>query len=153
MNAIDIGILTSTSKLPVTKLHYGGSVNSWSKITYKLDALICSGKSSYYPSEAAKVKYQKLQQKNEQLEEKLAEVQEILNGSLIETKDIKTKMNERLNDLKTETQNNFDTIKSEQNLRLNQTVLDLESSISKIKPKRAAFRWTGMKSRNGNPSE
>ena len=240
VNAIDIGILTSTIKLPVTKLHYGGSMNSWSKITYQLGALICSGKSSYYPSEAARVKYQTLHQKDNDLEKKLIKIQTLLNVSINETeaikmgieekmnkwknetqvmldhslnktkeiqmkiddkiidlknetrllinvslnktKDIQMTIDERMTDLKNKTQsllnhslnetkevqieieesldnfkikaqNNITIMQTEQGLLLNKTVESLESFMGFLKPKRAAFRWTGMNSRNGNPSE
>ena len=59
MNVDDSGILSSTTKLPVMQLHYGGSVSKISRIIYKLDPLICSGKSGNYPSEATKAALEK----------------------------------------------------------------------------------------------
>ena len=244
VNTIDIGILTSTTKLPVTKLHYGGSMNSWSKITYQLGALICSGKASYYPSEQEKAKYQKLQQKDNELELKLKEIQMLVNMSLNETKAVKMRIDEKINNLKNETQffldlslnetkeiqmeieermidlknethvlvnhsinktkeiqngidarmidlknetqvlllnslnetkevqmemdqsinsftikaqNNITTMQTEQGLLLNKTVESLDSFMFFLKQeqssKGAAFRWTGMNSNAGNPSE
>lgn len=237
VSAIDIGILSSTTKLPVTKLHYGGSINSWSKITYQLDALICSGKSSYYPSEQEKAKYQKLKQKNDELEKKLNELKTLVNLSVNETKavkmgidkkinnlknetqflldlsfnetkEIQMEIDERMSDLKNETQvllnhslneyqevtekrmidlknetqvllnhslnetkevqmeinesidsfkikaqKNITIMQTEQGLLLNKTVESLDSFMGFLKPKNAAFRWSGMNSRTGNPSE
>ena len=60
MNADDSGFLTSKDKLPVMQLHYGGSVSEISRIIYNLDALICTGKSGTYPSEATKAALNKL---------------------------------------------------------------------------------------------
>ena len=240
VNAIDIGILESTTKLPVTKLHYGGSINSWSKITYQLDSLICFGKSSYYPSEEARVKYQKLHQKDDELEKKLNEIQLLVNAAFNETEVIKMGIDEKINNLKNETQfllnlslnqtkeveksineklynyknqtevlldlslnetleirkmieermvdlknetqvllnlslnetkgvqteisesidnfkikaqNNITTMQTEQGLLLNKTVESLDSFMDFLKPNGAGFRWTGMNSRSGNPSE
>ena len=52
-NAIDHGVLNSTVKLPVMKLHYGGSITPFSSISYRLGPLVCSGKKTFYPSEFA----------------------------------------------------------------------------------------------------
>ena len=113
VNAIDIGILTSTTKLPVTKLHYGGSINSWSKITYQVDALICSGKSSFYPSEKDSARYKKLKLKDTELEDKINELQTLLNVSLNETKAIKMEIDEKIYNLMNETQVMLDLSSSE----------------------------------------
>jgi len=60
MNATDAGVLSSTKKLPVMQLHYGGSVSKISRIIYQLDPLICWGKSKSYPSEATEHALNKL---------------------------------------------------------------------------------------------
>ena len=52
-DAHDYGILESTSKLPIMKLHYGGSITPFSEIVFKLEPMVCSGKKTYYPSELA----------------------------------------------------------------------------------------------------
>lgn len=160
MNSIDDGILTSTSKLPVIKLNYGGSVNLLSKITYNLDALICSGKASHYPSEADVVKYEKLIRKNNQLEKKIAGIQLLLDGALKKTKNFELVIDKRIKKLTDKTEMSIATLQSKQNTlhnetvsSFNETITSFESQIETIKPKIAGFRWTGMKSRTGNPSE
>lgn len=160
MNSVDVGVLTSTSKLPVIELYYGGSVNSLSKIIYKLEALVCSGKSSYYPSEAAKVQYETLLQKSNQLEQKLGESQELLKNALNDTQNFKLAIDDKIENLINQTEISIATIQTEQYTlhnktldSLNETIESLESHIETIKPKLAAFRWTGMQSRTGNPSE
>lgn len=153
MNAVDVGVLTGIKKLPVMKLHYGGSINSWSKITYQLDAMICSGKSGYYPSEAAKVKYENLQDMDTRLDTKVLHMQDDLAKALNETQKIKLATEKKIQNLTAMTQQSIATLQYEQNALFNQTVESLESQIGNIRPKRAGFRWTGMQSRNGNPSK
>jgi len=50
-NVVDVGLLTSKTQLPVTKLYYGDSEARYSYIKYDLGNLICSGKSGSYPSQ------------------------------------------------------------------------------------------------------
>ena len=153
MNAVDVGVLTGIKKLPVMKLHYGGSINSWSKITYQLDAMICSGKSGYYPSEAAKVKYESLQSMDLVLHQQVLNMQDDLEKALNETQKIKLATEEKIQNLTATTQQSIATMQYEQSALFNETVGSLESQIGNIKPKRAGFRWTGMQSRSGNPSK
>ena len=153
MNAIDVGILTGIKKLPVMKLHYGGSINSWSKITYQLDALICSGKSGYYPSEAAKVKYESLQNKDNLLHKKVHNLENNLARAVNETQKIKLTTEEKIQNLTESTKESIETMQLEQRTLFNETVETLESQIGNVKPKRAGFRWTGMQSRSGDPSK
>ena len=159
MNSVDAGVLTSTSKLPVIKLNYGGSVNLLSKIHYKLDALICSGKSSHYPSEEAKVKYQTILRKNNELEQKLTGTQVLLESALNETQNFKLGINEKIQELTDRTHDEIATMQRETYIlhnktvdSLNETVESLDTNIRAMEPKRAGFRWTGMQERTGNPS-
>ena len=52
-NSSDQGTIYSLSKLPIMKLNYGGSISPYSSIHFKLGPMVCSGKSTYYPSESA----------------------------------------------------------------------------------------------------
>ena len=76
MNASDLGVLTSKTKLPVMQLHYGGSVSEISTITYHLDPLICSGKAGNYPSEATKTALNKLVNENLSIVSKLNDLED-----------------------------------------------------------------------------
>ena len=40
-------------KLPIMKLHYGGSISPISSINIHLGPMKCTGKKAYYPSELA----------------------------------------------------------------------------------------------------
>ena len=52
-NSSDRGIIYSLSKLPIMNLNYGGSISPYSFINFKLGPMVCSGKSTFYPSETA----------------------------------------------------------------------------------------------------
>lgn len=60
-------------KLPVMKLHYGGSISPISSIRYKLDGMVCSGKRSFYPSELATAERDNLKSNVIKLREELIE--------------------------------------------------------------------------------
>ena len=62
-NSHDRGIISSVTKLPITKLNYGGSISSYSSIHFKLGPMICSGKSTFYPSEKADAERKKLKER------------------------------------------------------------------------------------------
>ena len=151
MNAVDDGLLTSAKKLPVIKLHYGGSLNRMSRIIYRLDPLVCSGKSTHYPSEDADVKFKTLEEKNNLLEQKLSGVEEKLNSFANETNEAILATDGLVQDLSSETENQITLLKSEQENRLNDTFESLNSKIQ-TSGRRVAFRWSGMKARNGDPS-
>ena len=60
-------------KLPIMKLHYGGSISPISSINIHLGPMKCTGKRSYYPSELATaerlmLKNNAIKTKNELLE-------------------------------------------------------------------------------------
>ena len=59
-NSSDRGIIYSLSKLPIMKLNYGGSISPYSLINFRLGPLICSGKSTFYPSEMAEAERKQL---------------------------------------------------------------------------------------------
>ena len=85
-NAHDDGLLISTKKLPVMKLHYGGSITPYSSINFKLNPMICSGKKDFYPSESAikernQLKQEILSMKNE-LNQRDSEIDIINNSTL-----------------------------------------------------------------------
>ena len=151
MNAVDDGLLTSANKLPVIKLHYGGSLNRMSRIIYRLDPLICSGKSSHYPSEDAEVKFKSLEEKNILLQQKLTSMEEKFNSFANETDEAITATDGLIQDLSSETENNLSRFKSEQENLFNHTVASLSSKIS-LANRRVAFRWSGLESRTGDPS-
>ena len=152
MNAVDDGLLTSAAKLPVMKLHYGGSLNRMSRIIYRLDPLICYGKSTHYPSEEAEVKFKNLAEKNSLLEQKMTSIEEKLNLFSNETNEALVSTDGLIQDLSSETENKMTLLKSEQENLFNQTVESLTSQIS-LSGRKVAFRWSGMNARNGDPSK
>ena len=155
MNMTDDGILSSPLKLPVMKLHYGGSKNNLSKIIYRLDALICSGKSQHYPSEETKVKFDGLEKKNSVLAQTIENIQTQFNGLRRENARTKTAMNSKIDDLTSSVQREIMDFKEDQGRAVNSSIDSMESEIEKLKKrsKRASFRWTGMNSRTGDPSK
>ena len=62
-NSHDRGIISSVTKLPISKLNYGVSISSYSSIHFKLGPMICSGKSTFYPSEKADAERKKLKER------------------------------------------------------------------------------------------
>ena len=85
-DAQDHGIFRSTSKLPVMKLNYGGSITPYSSINFKLDPLVCSGKKTFYPSEFALAERVSIKKEISSFHAKLKQVKidtdELLNSTL-----------------------------------------------------------------------
>ena len=153
MNVVDDGLLTSAAKLPVIKLHYGGSLNRMSRIIYRLDPLVCSGKSTHYPSEDVEVKFKTLTKKNNQLEQKLVDIEEKLTSLSNETNEAMLEKETSIQDLSSKTENSLTLLKSEQQKYIDQTTFKKLETKVKGFDKRVAFRWSGMNARNGDPSK
>ena len=70
---VDSGILTNKSQLPVMKLSYGGSMNRFAWISYKLGFLKFFGraKNVIYPSEANEHRIKSIESRTKNLEEKV----------------------------------------------------------------------------------
>ena len=61
-NSSDRGVIYSLAKLPIMKLNYGGSISPYSFINFKLGPMVCSGKSTFYPSEMAEAERNQLKE-------------------------------------------------------------------------------------------
>lgn len=134
----DFGTLSSTSKLPVVALHYGGAKSRVSRIIYRLDDLICSGKSNYYPSETASADRQNLWKNitTSKIESQL-EIENVKNQLVSERSSFQEKIEQLENKQRTE----IEAAKSE--------LIDLIEKSQNSST--VAFRATGVTT-VGNPS-
>ena len=134
----DFGTLSSVSKLPVLALHYGGAKSRVSRIIYRLDDLICSGKSTYYPSEAASADRKNLWQNitTSKIESQI-EIEKVKNQLVSE----RSSFQEKIEELENKQRTDIEATKSELKDMIERS---LNSSI-------VAFRATGVSSL-GNPS-
>ena len=78
-------------------------------------------------------------------------MEEKFNSFANETDEAITATDGLIQDLSSETENNLSRFKSEQENLFNHTVASLSSKIS-LASRRVAFRWSGLKSRTGDPS-
>ena len=135
----DFGTLSSVSKLPVLALHYGGAKSRVSRIIYRLDDLICTGKSTHYPSEAASADRQNLWQNITASKEESQQEIESIKSQLVNER---SSLQQKIEQLENRQRINNEATKSE--------LMELvEKSLNSSIP---AFRATGVSS-FGDPSK
>ena len=135
----DFGTLSSITKLPVLALHYGGAKSRVSRIIYRLDSLVCSGKSTNYPSEEASADRQNLWHNFDTFK----------NESQIEIENIKQQVINETNKI----QEKFQQLQRNQTLDLQATKIELIDILEKSQNITiTAFRASGVSS-IGNPSK
>ena len=69
-------------KLPIMKLHYGGSISPISSININLSPMKCTGKKSFYPSELASVERRLLKDNDKKIKTELLEKISFISVSL-----------------------------------------------------------------------
>ena len=140
-DAVDYGILRSTSKLPVIQLHYGGSITPYSIINFQLGPLVCSGKKTFYPSEFA------LEERNS-IKEEISTLQTEFTRVKIETEDI-------LNSTLSQIQSDMTKFKEEIDALVNERVAVISNvnNFNMFNFKTVAFRAAGHNDGGGSIRE